>query len=212
VRRAAAGIAAVVLVACSGSGARPQPSRTEIPSVSTSPSLSADPNAVHEFLGEAPLEPGLTRYSLFEPPFTFLVPEGWEGGHAHADYFDVWNGADLVVGFGRPSSVPGPDGRIEVDALAPRDALRAMSELVDEPGPISETEIDGRPAVEMSFSVDRRAGVLRFDAGVLHVEPPWRQRAIAFDVDGVLLVFLLQTMRPDGALDSPVLSSVEFEA
>jgi hypothetical protein len=124
----------------------------------------------------------------------------------------VWNGADFVVGFGRPVAVPAPDGRIDVDTLTPRGALRAMAELVDDPGPVSETEIDGRPAVAMSFSVDRRAGLLRFDAGVLHVEPPWRQRAIAFDVDGVLLVFLLQTTQPDAALDSPVLSSVEFEA
>jgi hypothetical protein len=210
VRRAAA-FAALLLAACSG-GVPAQPPRSETPAVPTPPSPSADADGVHEFLGEAPLEPGVTRYSLFEPPFTFVVPEGWEGGHSHADYFDVWNGADLVVGFGRPSAVPGPESRIDIDTLTPRDALRAMAELVDDPGPISETEIDGRPAFEMSFSVDRKAGLLRFDAGVLHIEPPWRQRAIAFEVDGVLLVFLLQSTEPDAELDSPVLSSVEFEA
>lgn len=209
--RRAVAFAAVMLVACSGGAATTEPERTGSPDVSSSPSPSADPNAVQEFLGEAPLEPGVTRYSLFEPPFTFVVPEGWEGGHAHADYFDVWNGVDFVVGFGRPAAVPGPDGRIDIETLTPRDTLLAMRELVDDPSPISETEVDDRPAFEMSFSVDRHAGVLRFDAGVLHIEPPWRQRAIAFEVDGVLLVFLLQTMQPDAALDSPILSSVEFE-
>jgi hypothetical protein len=203
--------AAATLVACSGAGEQVGPHRTESPSAAMSPSPTPDADAVHEFLGSAPLEPGVTTYSRFEPPFTFVVPGGWEGGHAHADYFDVWNGADLVVGFGRPAGIPG-DGRIDIESLDPRAALRAMARIVDDPSPITESEVDGRPAFEMSFSVDRRAGLLRFEAGILHVEPPWRQRAIAFDVRGVLLVFLLQTKLPDDdALDTPVLSSVEFE-
>ncbi|MGA9162786.1 MAG: hypothetical protein WB297_18230 [Actinomycetota bacterium] len=45
-----------------------------------------------------PLEPVRTRYSEFEPPFTCLVPEGWSGGHEHEDYFDIWNGEDLMIG------------------------------------------------------------------------------------------------------------------
>ena len=212
-RRVVAFAAAATLVACSGAGEPAAQPPGASPPVATSPSPTADTNAVHEFLGSAPLEPGVTTYSQFEPPFTFVVPEGWEGGHAHADYFDVWNGADLVVGFGRPAAVPSPDGGIDIESLSPRAALRAMAGIVDDPSPITETEVDGRPAFEMSFSVDRRAGLLRFEAGVLHVEPPWRQRAIAFDVGGVLLVFLLQTKLPDDeALDTPVLSSVAFEA
>ena len=205
--------AATVLVSCSAAGEpTPQPPGAS-PPAATSRSPTADADVVHEFLGSAPLEPGVTTYSLFEPPFTFVVPEGWEGGHAHADYFDVWNGADLVVGFGRPAGIPGPDGRIDIESLSPRAALRAMARIVDDPSPITETEVDGHPAFEMSFSDDRRAGLLRFEAGVLHVEPPWRQRAIAFDVGGVLLVFLLQTKLPDDdPLDTPVLSSVQFEA
>jgi len=212
VRRVVA-FAATVLVSCSAAGEpTPQPPGAS-PPAATSRSPTADADVVHEFLGSAPLEPGVTTYSLFEPPFTFVVPEGWEGGHAHADYFDVWNGADLVVGFGRPAGIPGPDGRIDIESLSPRAALRAMARIVDDPSPITETEVDGHPAFEMSFSDDRRAGLLRFEAGVLHVEPPWRQRAIAFDVGGVLLVFLLQTKLPDDdALDTPVLSSVQFEA
>jgi len=212
VRRVVA-FAAAMLVSCSAAGEpTPQPPGASSPAA-TSPSPSPNADAVHEFLGSAPLEPGVTTYSLFAPAFTFVVPEGWEGGHAHADYFDVWNGTDLVVGFGRPSAVPGPDGRIDMETLSPRAALRAMARIVDDPSPITETEVDGHPAFEMSLSVDRRAGLLRFEAGVLHVEPPWRQRAIAFDVRGILLVFLLQTKLPDDdALDTPVLSSVQFEA
>jgi hypothetical protein len=204
-------LAGVLLAACSGAGAPTEPTpSTSV--VAASPSANARADVVHEFLGAAPLEPGRTRYSAFQPPFTFVVPAGWEGGHDHADYFDVWNGADFVVGFGRPAAIAGPDGRIDIEAASPRGALRAMARLVEDPSPISQTEIDGRPAFEMSFSVDHRVGLLTFEGGVLHIEPPWRQRAIAFDVRRTLLIILLQTMHPDVVLDTPVLSSVEFEA
>jgi hypothetical protein len=65
----------------------------------------------------------------------------------------------------------------------------------------------------MSFSVDRRTGVLGFEGGMLHIEPPWRQRAIALDVGGTLFVILVQTTATEqGALDTPVPSSIEFES
>ncbi|MGZ8567431.1 MAG: hypothetical protein ACXWXS_10310 [Actinomycetota bacterium] len=67
--------------------------------------------------------------------------------------------------------------------------------------------------LEMSFSVDRRTGLLRFGAGVFRVDPPWRQRAIAFDVDGTLLLILVQRIAPgDEADEASVLSSIDFDA
>lgn len=65
----------------------------------------------------------------------------------------------------------------------------------------------------MSFSVDHRPGLLRFGAGVFHVEPPWRQRAIAFDVIGTLLMIIVQRRAPgDEADEASVLSSIDFDA
>ena len=192
------------LTACSSAAQSSQPSR--------SPDVEA--GAVQEFIGEGtPLEPVRTRYSEFEPPFTFLVPEGWSGGHEHEDYFDIWNGEDLVIGFARPTAIPTSAGRVAWDSVMPNRALRLIGELGAEPSPIAETEVDGRPALEMSFSVDRRTGLLRFGAGVFHVAPPWRQRAIAFDVDGTLLLILVQRMAPgDEADEASILSSIDFGA
>jgi hypothetical protein len=201
VRRVAV-LAIVALVACS----------TAPPA--TLPSPSGDKEAVQEFGGGGvPLEAGRVRYTAFEPSFTFAVPEGWSGGHDHADYFDVWNGTDLVVGFARPVAVPSRHGRIDTSTLTPRGALHAVARLGADPSPITSTEIDDRPAVEMSFTVDRRTGLLRFEAGTFHVEPPWRQRAIALDVGGTLVIVLVQTSAPgEGVPDTPILSSIEFES
>ncbi|HET9249822.1 MAG TPA: hypothetical protein VFP13_07795 [Actinomycetota bacterium] len=192
------------LSACSSAAPSPEPSR--------SPDVEAA--TVQEFVGEdAPLEPVRTRYSAFEPPFTFLVPEGWSGGHEHEDYFDVWDGEDLVIGFARPVAIPTSEGPVAWDSVTPNRALRLIGELGAEPGPIAETQVDGRPALERSFSVERRTGLLRFGAGVFHVEPPWRQRAIALEVDGTLLLILVQRMAPgDEADEASVLSSIDFDA
>jgi hypothetical protein len=202
---AALAIAVGTLAGCSGAAPATRPSPSASP--------TSTPEIVHEFVGEAPLEPGRTRYSAFEPAFTFVVPEGWAGGHEHPDYFDVWNGADLSVGFGRPIGIPGPDGRVDAGSLTPREVLQAIARIVADPSPISETEIDGRPAVEMSFSVDHRTGVLRFGAGTLHIEPPWRAQAFALEVGGARFVILVQTTVPgEDALDTPVPATVEFGA
>jgi hypothetical protein len=192
------------LSACSSTAQSPKPSR--------SPDVEA--GTVQEFVGEGtPLEPVRTRYSEFEPPFTFLVPKGWSGGHEHEDYFDIWNGEDLVIGFARPAAIPTSEGPVALDSVMPNRALRLIGELGAEPSPIAETEVDGRPALEMSFSVDRRTGLLRFGAGAFRVEPPWRQRAIAFDVDGTLLLILVQRTAPgDEAEEASVLSSIDFNA
>lgn len=197
-------LALVALTACS--------SAAESPQLSRSPNVG--PGTVQEFVGEgAPLEPVRTRYSGFELPFTFLVPEGWSGGHEHEDYFDIWDGENLVIGFARPTAILTSGGPVAWDSVMPNRALRLIGELGAEPSPIAETEVDGRPALEMSFSVDRRTALLRFGAGVFHVEPPWRQRAIAFDVDGTLLLILVQRMAPGNeAEEASVLSSIDFDA
>jgi hypothetical protein len=161
-----------------------------------------------------PLEPVRTQYSVFHPPFTFVVPEGWSGGHDHADYFDIWKGEDLVIGFGRPTAIPRSGGPIAWDSLTPRRALHMLGGIAPSPGPVSETMVDGRTALEMSFAVDRRTHLLTFTGGAeFNVEPPWRQRAIAFEVGGTLLLILVQrSASGDEAAEAAVLSSIDFEA
>jgi hypothetical protein len=205
-----AALALVGLTACSS----PAPAARPSPEASPEASPSADiTDGVQEFVGEgAPLEPRRTRYSAFEPPFTFVVPAGWSGGHEHPDYFDIWNGEDLVFGFALPSKIPTASGPVEWGSVTPQRALRLIGNLGTEPSPVTRTEVDGRPAVELSFSVDRRTGLLRFDAGVFHVEPPWRQRAIALGVDGVSVLILVQRMAPgDEADEAAILSSIDFD-
>ena len=169
---------------------------------------------MHEFAGGgAPPEAGSIRYSAFEPPFTFVLPEGWSGGHEHADYFDVWDGTDLCRRLRPADRDSGPRRPDRRRLVTPRGALQAVAEIVDDPSPIAQTTIDDRPAVEMSFRVDRHTGVLAFEGGILHLDPPWRQRAIALEVDGRLLVILVQTSSPGAdALDTTVPSSIEFES
>ncbi|HJS26309.1 MAG TPA: hypothetical protein VJ913_04200 [Actinomycetota bacterium] len=142
------------LIACSSAAppARPSPEPPP-PQAYGSPGVEA--GAVQEFVGaDGTLEPERTRYSEFEPPYTFVVPDGWSGGHEHPDYFDIWNGEDRLIGFAPPSAIPASGGEIAWDRLTPREALRLIGELGTEQSPIEETEVDGRPALEMSFSVE----------------------------------------------------------
>ena len=200
-----AALVLAALTACSGAATAPPPSPT--------PDVDAA-GTVQEFVGEAPLEPGRTRYSVFDPPFTFVVPEGWAGGHDHVDFFDIWNGEDLVIGFGRPTAIPGSGEPVPWDPLTPKRALHLLGQIVPAAEPVSKTTVDGRPALEMSFAVDRKTHLLTFTGGAeFNAEPPWRQRAIVFEVDGTLLLILVQrSASGDEAAETAVLSSVDFEA
>ena len=201
------------LTACSSAAPSARPSPEPSPSqASGSPDVEA--GAVQEFVGaDGTLEPERTRYSEFEASFTFVVPEGWSGGHEHPDYFDIWNGEDLLIGFALPSAIPTSGGEVAWDGLTPREALQLIGELGTERTPIDATEVDGRPALEMSFSVEGRTHLLTFGAGDFNVEAPWRQRAIALDVDGMLMLVLVQRKAPgDEDDEASVLSSIDLDA
>ena len=72
--------------------------------------------------------PGAYTWTGFEPRVTFEVPSGWEGGHTHDDFFDVWNGAfvgfmrpeHLVTGNGKPVSTAGMDPEATIGAITGR--------------------------------------------------------------------------------------------
>jgi hypothetical protein len=200
------------LTACSTAApeVRPSPGPSSPPAI---PSAEGEDGEVQEFVGaEAPLEPERTTYSEFEPPFTFVVPEGWTGGHEHPDYFDIWNGEDIVIGFALPSAIPTSDGEVAWDRLTARRALRLIAGLGTGACSPAESEVDGRPALEMTFEVDGRTHLLTFGAGDFNVEAPWRQRAIAFEIDDTLLLILVQRRAPGDEADvASVLSSIDFD-
>jgi hypothetical protein len=202
----------LALTCCSGPAPADRP-RDPSPTPSASPSVTVTVEPVHELVGEgASLAAGRYRFSPFRPPLTFAVGEGWSGGHTHVEYFDVWNGEDLAIGFARPSFVTGVDGRVDVGVLSPRGALDTISGTGVDAGRIEPTAVDGRPALEMTFSVQRRRELFGGPAGPLRVEPRWRQRLITLDVEGALVLILVQSLGPASETEvDAVLSSVRFE-
>jgi hypothetical protein len=168
---------------------------------------------VLELVGEGtPLEPGRYRFSPFDPPLTFEVAAGWEGGHTHVEFFDVWYGEDVSVGFARPAFVNGVDGPVEIGRLTPRGVLDTIAGRGFEVSDVASTTIGEVPALEMRFRVEETTALFGGPEGELNIEPRFAQRAITLDVDRTLVVILVQTVgpAPEDAIDA-LLSSVRFE-
>lgn len=203
--RRLAPVVLMLLVACSGSD----------PSEPSARSASPSGEEVRSFVGDgAALEPGRYRSDAFEPPMTFEVGKGWTGGHSLSEYFDVFHGDELVIGFARPGFVAGADGDVDVAGLTPRTALEAIDGNAAHAGPITATELAGMPAFEMSFRITTPTVVFGGPEGELTIEPRWEQRAIALDVDGVLVLVLVQrtadAMPSDRSAAEDVLASIRF--
>jgi hypothetical protein len=135
----------------------------------------------------------------FEPHVTFEVPNGWEGGHTHNDFFDVWNAA--YVGFMRPETLNvGSGTRLdasELDAAATAEAI-AGREGVDASGPFR-TAVGG--AVGFGIDVAAKHDVPMFglegEQNDVPVAAGWRFRYRAVDVDGTI-VLVVTGVPPDG--------------
>jgi hypothetical protein len=206
--RAAVAIALALLVGCSSA----EPSNPASPSVAASPSG----DGIRPLVGDgAELEPGRYRYDPFEPSTTFAVGEGWVGGHTLAEYFDVFHGDELSVGFARPGFVMGADGQVDVAELTPRTALETIEGNDVRAEPIERTELAAVPGFEMSFSVTGPTLVFGGPEGELTLERPWEQRAIAVEVDGALVIVLVQSTADATAADraaaEDVLASIRFD-
>jgi hypothetical protein len=214
--RRLAPIVLVVLAACSSPDA--SVSTSPSPMTSPSPPTSASPStdAARPFVGDgAALEPGRYRFDAFSPPLTFVVGEGWVGGHTVSEYFDIFHGDELVIGFGRPEFVGGADGNVEVGELTPRTMLATIGGNVARSGSITSTELGGLPAFEMSFHVRAPTAVFGGPNGRLTIEPRWDQRAITLDVGGVVVLVLVQWTADATASDlsaaDDVLRTIRFD-
>jgi hypothetical protein len=210
--RRLAPVVLVVLAACSSS----DPAVPSSPSPPASASGSPSADATRPLVGDgAALEPGRYRFDAFQPPLTFAVGEGWVGGHTLAEYFDVFYGDELVIGFARPGFVRGAEGNVDVAELTPRTMLETIEGNAVRAGPITPTELRGLPAFEMSFQVAARTVVFGGPEGELRIEPRWEQRAIALDVDGELVLVLVQwtadAMLSDRSAADDVLRTIRFD-
>jgi hypothetical protein len=206
--RAVVPVALALLVGCSSA----EPSNLASPPVTESP----PDDGIRPFVGEgAELEPGRYRYDPFEPSTTFAVGKGWVGGHTLAEFFDVFRGDDLTVGFARPAFVMGADGEVDVADLTPRTALETIESNGVQADRIERAELAAVPGSEMSFSVTRPTSVFGGPEGALTLEPPWEQRAIALEVDGALVIVLVQwtagATAADHAAAEDVLASIRFD-
>jgi hypothetical protein len=117
----------------SPSGAAPgrtaaPPSATPRPSPTRDPRL---PTGV-SWLEDEELEPGTYWFDGFDPWLEVTVGEGWEVGHFHDGYFDLFHAGDFPsIGFGRFAAVKHRDGTT-IEATSARvvvDGLRSNPEL-----------------------------------------------------------------------------------
>jgi hypothetical protein len=210
--RRLAPVVLVVLAACSS----PDPSVPTSLSAPASASGSFSAHAARPLVGDgAALEPGRYRFEAFRPPLTFAVGEGWVGGHTLSEYFDVFHGDELVLGFARPGFVAGAVSNVDVAGLTPLATLETIEGNAARAGAITTTELGSLPALEMSFHVAAPTVLFGGPEGELTIEPRWDQRAIAVDVDGVLVLVVVQwtadATPSDRSAADDVLRTIRFE-
>ena len=191
------------------------PSPRQVPTARPTPTGLPLPSGV-AWLEDKVLEPGTYRFNGFEPWLEVSVDAGWEVGHFHRDFFDLFQAGDFPsIGFGRFETVKHRDGTTfpAVNAAAVVEALRANPDLeVTDVGPASVAGLSGltvdiRAMREQSPLFSTPDGDFKFD-------PEFVSRWHILDVRGGT-VQVLVAARP-GKLDEairttqPVLDSVRI--
>jgi hypothetical protein len=225
---ALASVAALALAACTG-GTAPPASRTprstaagSTPSAAASPSASAVPSepaptepgpgasAEQDIVGDgAELDPGVYTWAGFEPHVTFELGDGWEGGHTHDDFFDVWN--EAYVAFMRPRSLVQDAGkRIDARTLDPAATIRAIAGRtgVKASKPFR-TAVGGAVGLGVDVTADGDVPLflLLGETNAVPVPAGWRLRYRAVDVGGVTV--LVATGSEPGPVDRAAVRRAE---
>jgi len=161
-----------------------------------------------------PLDPGTYWFNGFEPWLAVTVGDGWEVGHFHGDFFDLFRNGDFPsIGFGRFPQVKHRDGTT-IEATSARaivDGLKSNPELeVTDVGPASVAGLTG-------FTIDIRAKsaqtpLFTSPDGDFKFDPEFIARWRILDVAGGA-VEILVAARPgtlDEALEAtqPILDSL----
>ena len=207
-------LAVMVLVGgCSGTAiTTPAPSAAEprtpapsgmYPGASPGQTSKPLPSGV-AMLTDGVLEPGTYRFDGFEPAVEVTVGDGWEVGHFHPDFFDLFHAGDFPsVGFARFATVKHRDGTTyaAVTAEAVVAALRSNPDLeVVDVGPVlvaglAGRTVDIRAKREQSPLFSTPNGDFRFD-------PEFISRWHILEVDGGTMQILVAA-RP-GKLDAAI--------
>jgi hypothetical protein len=227
--RSPASLAAAILgsvLAFSLAGCSGAPAATTAPATAAAPATATPDPVVGPtafplpsgvaWLEDGKLQPGTYWFDGFDPWLEVTVGEGWEVGHFHRDFFDLFRGGDFPsIGFGRFATVKHRDGTTfpAVDAEAVVEALRSNPDLeVTDVGAASIARLTGstvdiRAKREQSPLFSTPDGDFKFD-------PEFISRWHILDVSGGTLQILVAA-RP-GKLDAaiattqPVLDSLRI--
>jgi len=156
----------------------------------------------------AELDAGVYTWSGFEPHVTFELPEGWEGGHTHDDFFDVWN--DAYVAFMRPLSLVTDSGkRVDASTLDPAATVRAIAGRsgVEASEPFR-TAVGGAAGfgVDVTAEKDVPMFMVRGADNAVPLPEGWHLRYRAVDVDGVTVLVATGSPEP---VDEPAVRRAE---
>jgi hypothetical protein len=208
-------VAIVLLSACGGNESTPSPSATK----SAEPSGTTVSGVAQEIPpGETEMEPGEYTFSRFEPEVTFRVGHGWQTGHQRAEFFDVWNGTDALVGWARPEFVIGRGGRriatAELTAAAAIEAIAANAYVVSAARP-RDAAIGGVSGTSLEFRTRLGGELFGGQEGAFATAPrSARFRISAASPSGQLVLLLQVSLRPPHEanlrLTQTVARTVEF--
>ena len=214
-----------VVAACATSSAPTEspkgttPIETAPPATATPrPSPTRDPRlpAGVKWLEDEVLEPGTYWFNGFDPWLEVTVGEGWEVGHFHDDFFDLFHEGDFPsIGFGRFAAVKHRD-ETTIEATSARvvvDGLRSNPELeVVDVGPAAVAGLTG-------LTIDIRAKSQQVPLfgtpdGDFKFDPEFLSRWHILDVPGGTIEILVAARpgRLDAAIETtrPVLDSVRI--
>jgi len=203
------GISVVIAIALAGVACSAEPSSDAGP---------ARPRLL-EVEGEGtPLQPGTYTFSPFEPRVTFeLTTEGFEGGHTHPYFFDIWNGQDSALGFAVPGFLIGTGPKhVDVDGMSNEDVLEMLADNPEFHEVAASTMTVGQRSISSIEAVGGReqAPIFGNSEGTYNMSKNVRYRIASLEI-GSTIVLVLQVAleppyRPALAKMEPVLETVDF--
>lgn len=152
------------------------------------------------------MAPGTYTWDEFTPHLTFVVDAGWQVGHRHGEFFDLFPAggeptAGPGIGFGRFDFVHGAGGPVPMtDAAAVVAALEANPLVrVERIGPASLAGLTGL-TVDVRVT-EVQTPLLDGRGGTFHSDPDWVSRYTFLDVDGGVLAVSVMSHEDRQAAD-----------
>jgi hypothetical protein len=187
---------------CATASTTPGPIGASVPpsaSVAPSASAAATSGIASHLAGaertlppsQVPIAPGTYRWDGFVPAVSFELESGWQVGHRHPEFFDLFRGDDFPgVSFGRfddvftgvSAPVPASDAATVVASLSGFPGL-----TVSPPRPI---ELGGLPGQEFTLTSSvQQTPLFRGAGGDFKMDPGFETRYRILDLpDGGVLV------------------------